>query len=69
QIDTNRVAVYILCGEYDFASTPEMGRQAASQIKGAKFIEMKKLGHFPVTERYEVCKGYLMPILEEIAKA
>jgi len=68
QIDTTRVAVYILCGEYDIASTPEMGRQAASKIKGSKFTEMKKLGHFPVAENYEVCKGYLMPILKEIAK-
>jgi pimeloyl-ACP methyl ester carboxylesterase len=69
QIDTDRVAVYILCGEYDIASTPEMGRQAASQIKGAKFIELKKLGHFPATENYEACKGYLMPIFREIAEA
>jgi len=69
QIDTNRVAVYVLCGEYDIASTPEMGQQAAGQIKGAKFMEMKGLGHFPVTEHYEACKRYLMPILKEIAKA
>ena len=68
QIDTSRVAVYILAGEYDFASTPEMCRQTASKIKGAKFVEMKQLGHFPVTENYEVFRGYLLPILERIAK-
>jgi pimeloyl-ACP methyl ester carboxylesterase len=67
QIDTSRIPVYILCGDYDIASTPEMGRQAANQIKGAKFIEMKKMGHFPATENYELCKEYLMPIFREIA--
>jgi pimeloyl-ACP methyl ester carboxylesterase len=69
QIDTSRIPVYIFCGEYDIASTPEQGRQAASQIKGAKFTEMKKLGHFPVTENYEMCRKYLMPVLKEIAGA
>jgi pimeloyl-ACP methyl ester carboxylesterase len=69
KIDTSRVAVYILCGEYDIASTPEMGREAANKIKGAEFTEMKKLGHFPVTENYELCKEYLLPILKKIAEA
>ena len=68
QIDTNRVPLYILCGEYDIATSPEMGKEAADQIKGAKFIEMKKLGHFPFTENYEMFKEYLMPILKEIAQ-
>jgi hypothetical protein len=30
---------------------------------------MKKLGHFPMVENYEIFKEYLMPILKEIAKA
>lgn len=67
QIDTSRVAVYILAGEYDFASTPEMCRQTANQIRGARFMEMEKLGHFPMTENYAIFKGYLLPILKEIA--
>jgi pimeloyl-ACP methyl ester carboxylesterase len=68
QIDTTRVAVYLLCGEYDFASTPEMCQQAASKIKGARYTEMKGIGHFPVIENYDLCKRYLMPILKEITK-
>jgi len=68
QIDTVRVAVYLLAGEYDFASTPEMSRQTANRIKGAKFKEMKKLGHFPMVEDYKAFKNYLIPILKEIAK-
>jgi len=68
-IDTSKVAVYILAGEYDFASTPEMCKEAADKIKGAKFVKMDGLGHFPVTENYELFKGYFWPILQEIAGA
>jgi pimeloyl-ACP methyl ester carboxylesterase len=67
RIDTSKVAVYVLAGEYDFASTPEMCKEAADNIKGAKFVKMDGLGHFPVTENYELFKGYFRPILEEIA--
>jgi pimeloyl-ACP methyl ester carboxylesterase len=68
KIDTSRIGVYLLCGEYDFASTPEMCQQAASQIKGAKYCKMEGLGHFPISENYQLCKRYLMPVLDEIAK-
>jgi pimeloyl-ACP methyl ester carboxylesterase len=67
KIDTSRIPVYILCGEYDIATPPEMGRRACSQIKGARFCEMAEMGHFPVIENYEHFKSYLMPILNEIA--
>jgi pimeloyl-ACP methyl ester carboxylesterase len=66
QIDTARVAVYILAPEYDFASTPEMSRKTADKIKGAKFAEIKKLGHFAMAEDYGIFKKHLMPILQEI---
>ena len=68
RIDTSRVAVYLLAGEYDFAATPEMIRDTASKIKGARFEEMKKIGHFSMSENYEAFRGYLLPILKEIAK-
>ena len=67
RIDTSRIPVYLLCGEYDFASTPEMCRRTASQIKGAKYTLMEGLGHFPVAENYQLFKRYLMPVLNEIA--
>ena len=67
QIDTSRVAVYILAGEYDFAATPEMGRETAAKIRGAKYAEMKRMGHFCMAEDYEGFKEYLMPVLQEIA--
>jgi pimeloyl-ACP methyl ester carboxylesterase len=69
QIDTGRVAIYVLAGEYDFAATPEMGRNTAAKIKGAKYTEMKRMGHFCMAEDYEGFRSYLMPVLDEIAKA
>jgi pimeloyl-ACP methyl ester carboxylesterase len=65
-IDTSKVAVYLLTGEYDFASPPFMSRMLADEIEGAKFIEMKGLGHFPMCEDYETFKKYLVPVLDEI---
>jgi pimeloyl-ACP methyl ester carboxylesterase len=67
QIDTSRIPVYLLTGEYDPSTSPEDSKQLADQIKGAKFIEMKGLGHFAVSENPAVFKKYLMPVLDEIA--
>jgi pimeloyl-ACP methyl ester carboxylesterase len=67
EIDTARVAVYLLTGEYDWGNSPTETRLLAKQIKGVKFVEMKGLGHFPMSENFEVFKRYLMPILDEIA--
>ncbi len=67
EIDTSRVAVYLLTGEYDPTSSPEDTRKLAGLIKGAEFTEMKGLSHFPMAENPEVFKKYLMPILDEIA--
>jgi len=69
QIDTSRVRVYLLTGEYDPVASPEDTRQLAKQIKGAKFVEMKGLGHLSLCEDHQVLKRYLMPILKEIAEA
>lgn len=68
RIDTSRIPVYLLTGEYDPVVSPEDTQQLAEQIKGAKFTEMKGLGHFSLCENYELLKRYLMPILKEIAK-
>jgi pimeloyl-ACP methyl ester carboxylesterase len=67
-IDTSRIPVYLLTGEYDPAVSPEDTKQLAEQIKGAKFIEMKGIGHLSLCENPEALKRYLMPILTEIAK-
>jgi pimeloyl-ACP methyl ester carboxylesterase len=67
EIDTSRVGVYVMAGEYDAAVSPEDGRALAEAIKGASFTALKGLGHFGVCENYELFKTYLLPVLEEIA--
>jgi pimeloyl-ACP methyl ester carboxylesterase len=67
EIDTSRVGVYLMAGEYDAAVSPEDGQALADAIKGATFTALKGLGHFGVCENYELFKTYLIPILKEIA--
>ena len=67
EIDTSRVGVYLMAGEYDAAVSPVEGRALADSIKGAKFTELKGLGHFAMCEDYGLFKTYLMPVLKEIA--
>jgi pimeloyl-ACP methyl ester carboxylesterase len=67
QIDTSKVAVYIACGEYDWSSTPAMGRALADRIPGAKYFDMLGLGHFPMSENPALFRQYIAPVLDEIA--
>ena len=50
EIDTNRLSVDILNGEYDWSGTPAAGAAVAAQIKGARYQTMPGLGHFPMSE-------------------
>lgn len=68
EIDTSRVAVYMLGGEYDPSTSPADVKELVDQIKGAKFTELKGLSHFAMCEDFGIFKGYLMPILNEIEK-
>jgi pimeloyl-ACP methyl ester carboxylesterase len=66
-IDTARCPVHILAGEYDYSCTPELARATAERIPGARFTEMRGLGHFPMAEDPEAFLGYLRPVLAELA--
>jgi pimeloyl-ACP methyl ester carboxylesterase len=66
EIDGERCPVIMLTGEYDYLTTPEDGQRTASQIRGAEFIEMKGIGHFPMSENYPVFKTYLQQALQRI---
>jgi pimeloyl-ACP methyl ester carboxylesterase len=66
EIDTERVAVHILSGEYDYSGTVECGRQAHEAITGSTFTEMRGLGHFPMSEDPERFLEYLLPVLGQI---
>jgi len=56
----------IMNAEYDYLTNPEEGQTTAEQIKGAEFIEMKAIGHFPMSENYPVFKEYLQQALQLI---
>ncbi len=67
EIDTGKVGVHILSGEYDYSGTAEMGRAASEAIAGSTWSEMKGVGHFPMSENPDVFKAHLLPVLERIA--
>jgi len=66
KIDTTRTPLYLLTGEYDWASTPAMSEELAKRIKGAKYQTMRGLGHFPMSEDPARFKEYITPVLREI---
>ena len=66
QIDTSRVSVYLLTGEYDPIISPKHTRRLAQQIRSAQFTEMKELGHFAICEDHKAFRKYLMPVLNDI---
>jgi pimeloyl-ACP methyl ester carboxylesterase len=66
-IDTSKCPVYMLTGEYDYSCTPQASRDTAAAIDGAQLTIMEQLGHFPMSEDPARFKGYLAPVLDEIA--
>lgn len=66
-VDTSRCPLYIMNGEYDPGTGFKEGEELAARIKGARFIPMPGLGHFPMTEDFDAMKPFLMPVLNEIA--
>jgi pimeloyl-ACP methyl ester carboxylesterase len=66
-IDTNRISVDILNGEYDWSGTPAAGEELASLIPGARYQTMSGLGHFPMSEHPVKFLETIRPVLERIA--
>ena len=54
----------MLTGDYDYLTTPEDSARTAQQIKNGEFIEMKEIGHFPISENHAVFRTYLLQALE-----
>jgi pimeloyl-ACP methyl ester carboxylesterase len=67
EIDTDRCPVHLLAGEYDYSCMPELARATAERIPGARFTEMRGLGHFPMAEDPQAFLAYLRPVLAELA--
>jgi pimeloyl-ACP methyl ester carboxylesterase len=67
-IDTRKVGVHILSGEYDASGTMEHGQAAHAAIPGSTWTGMTGVGHFPMSENPEAFIGYLLPVLEQIKR-
>ena len=68
-IDTKRVAVHLLAGEYDWSASPADVKALADAVPGSTYTWMKGVGHFPMSENPEVFKRALLPVLEKILEA
>ena len=66
EIDGDKCPVVMMTGTYDYLTPPELSRATAGKIRGGKFIEMKDIGHFPMSENYPVFRGYLREALDFI---
>jgi pimeloyl-ACP methyl ester carboxylesterase len=65
-IDTVRIGVHLLTGEYDASATIEHGQAAHDAIAGSTFAVMDGVGHFPMAENPEAFLAHLLPVLEGI---
>lgn len=68
RIDTSKVGVHILSGEYDASGTAELGSAAHEAIAGSTWARMDGIGHFPMSENPDAFLGYLLPVLETIGR-
>ncbi|WP_059413617.1 alpha/beta fold hydrolase [Cupriavidus basilensis] len=66
-IDARATPLYLLTGEYDFSCSPDDTRRTARGIDGARVVEMKEVGHFPMSENPEQFRRYILPVLAQIA--
>jgi pimeloyl-ACP methyl ester carboxylesterase len=69
KLDTERVPLYMLTGEYDYLSTPAQSEATAAKIRGARYETMREIGHFPMSEDHATFMRYVGPILEDIRAA
>ncbi len=67
-IDTTKIGVHIMNGEYDASGSWELGEIAHQEIEGSTWTKMAGVGHFPMCENPEVFLKYLRPILNSIAE-
>ena len=65
-IDGHKCPVVMMTGDYDYLTPPEATEDTARQIKGAVYIEMKDIGHFPMSENHELFRVYLLEALKII---
>ena len=65
-IDTSRIGVHLLTGEYDYSATVAHGRAAHEAIPGSTFTVMEGLGHFPMSEDPARFLEFVRPVLAKV---
>jgi pimeloyl-ACP methyl ester carboxylesterase len=66
-INADECPLYVVNGEYDYLTDPEMGQDVADGVgEGAIAIEMADIGHFPMSENPELFNAYIKEILADI---
>lgn len=65
KIDTSKVGVHLLSGEYD-PTARGPGEELAKQIKGSTYDIVKGGSHFVMSDDYPRFRKYLVPVLEGI---
>jgi len=60
-----RIPTLVASGAHDFLWPPEIGRQVADLIPGAKFVTMEDAGHFPHLQASETLIGLARGFLGE----
>ena len=68
EIDGDRCLAVMLTGDYDYLTTPDDSARTAAQINNAEFIEMRGIGHFPMSENHDLFRTFLLQALEVIEK-
>ena len=60
-----RIPTLVASGAHDFLWPPEIGRQVADLIPGAKFVTIEDAGHFPHLQAPETLIGMARGFLGE----
>ena len=68
RIDASRVPLYMYAGEYDFTCPPEHVAASAREIGNVHYETLAGLGHFPMSENYDLFRPVLMRTLADIEK-
>jgi pimeloyl-ACP methyl ester carboxylesterase len=68
RIDASICKVSLLTGEFDYSCTPDMTREVAKSVAGARLTIMPGVGHFPMIEHYVAFREFLLPELDFMAR-
>ena len=66
RIDASKVPIYMYSGEFDFTCPPEHVEKSAKAIGEVNYEMLEGLGHFPMSENYDIFRPTLIRTLEDI---